>query len=178
MIFCSVFAVIFVSSSENSSSYFGPPFFQFLPHLAKEIYFLQEVVTISVSLPMEGTCKQKNKLKNIQHTFVVVLRFTTTCKENIDVFSHFHFFFSFFDLRWKTPISTLIWYKWKKKLVSEMGFLMSKGQYAGTGKPRATLTHLVLDNKVAILADDIFKCIFLNSDSNVSEICSHESNWR
>ena len=33
----------------------------------------------------------------------------------------------------------------------------------------------------AILADDIFKCIFLNENyripTNFTEICSHESNW-
>ena len=34
------------------------------------------------------------------------------------------------------------------------------------------LTHLPLDKMAAILADDIFKCIFLNeNDSNFTEIC-------
>ena len=31
-----------------------------------------------------------------------------------------------------------------------------------------SLTHLPLDKMAAVLADDIFKCIFLNENENIS----------
>ena len=37
-------------------------------------------------------------------------------------------------------------------------------------------THLPLDKMAAILADNIYKCVFLNE--NFTEICSQESNWQ
>ena len=45
------------------------------------------------------------------------------------------------------------------------------------------LTHLPLDKMAAILADDIFKCIFLNENDIIPiqislKVCSQESNWQ
>ena len=41
------------------------------------------------------------------------------------------------------------------------------------------LTQLPPDQMAAILAQDIFKCIFLNAYEKIPiEICSQESNWQ
>ena len=40
------------------------------------------------------------------------------------------------------------------------------------------LNYLPLDKMPTILADDIFKCIFLNEHDRIPIICSQESNWQ
>ena len=63
---------------------------------------------------------------------------------------------------------TWIYLKCHNQLVQLItwGEWLSGGQNSGIQGP--VLTHLLLDKMAAILADDIFKCIFLNENDRIS----------
>ena len=63
--------------------------------------------------------------------------------------------------------------------MSNFNWTLSAKEHPGVFR----LTHLLLDKMDAMLADDIFKYIFLNeneknSDSNFTETCPQESDWQ